>query len=90
MNKKGKYDMATEFSRKAFETSRQMGHSAAAVDFNRVLYGIAKAHKNLQLFNKNVELSTRRTLTNLLSWKYNENRELVLQDIASGREEDHN
>ena len=74
--------MATDFSRKAFEASRQMSNSGA-IDFNRVLFGIAKAHKNLSLFNKNIELKSRKTITNLLCWKYNEEKESALENVAS-------
>jgi hypothetical protein len=55
-----------------------------ATDFNRVLFGIAKAHKNLAYFNKNVELLTRKSIGNLLNWKYDEeNREFILQNVQS-------
>jgi hypothetical protein len=84
-NSQGKYDVATEFSQKAFEASRQMSeYQAKSVEFNRVLFGIAKAHKNLGLFNRNVEVASRKTIGNLLAWKYdNERKELVLQDISN-------
>ena len=41
-----------------------------AIEQNRVLYGISKAHKILSLFNKNVELGTKETISNLLKFKY--------------------
>lgn len=41
-----------------------------ATEANRVLYGISKAHKILKHFNANVELGTRKTINNLLKWKY--------------------
>ena len=55
--------MATDYSRKAFEAARQINNTNA-IDFNRVLFGIAKAHKNLSFFNKNIELKTRKTVYN--------------------------
>lgn len=78
---KGNYDTATEYSKKAFDISRQM-NQRDATEYNRVLYGISKAHKILNLFNENVELGTKQTIKNLLQWKYEppEITEKILSD----------
>lgn len=62
--------------------SRQM-NQRDAVEQNRVLYGISKAHKILNLFNQNVELGTKKTINNLLKWKYEppEATEKILSDL---------
>ena len=53
------------------------------VDFNRVLVGISKAHNNLVHFNQNIELNTRKTITNLIKWKYEPNGDQILLDKTS-------
>ena len=57
--------------------------NCGATEYNRVLYGISKAHTNLNIFNKNVELGTKQTINNLLKWKYESNgqAEKLLFDI---------
>ena len=79
---KGKYDTATEYSKQAFDCSRQMNHREST-EYNRVLFGITKAHKNLKNFNDNVEFATRKTINNLIKWKYDTERENVLSDKVS-------
>jgi hypothetical protein len=54
-----------------------------STEYNRVLFGITKAHKNLKNFNDNVEFATRKTITNLIKWKYDTERENVLSDKVS-------
>jgi hypothetical protein len=82
LNKKGNYELATEYSKKAFDITRQISQRDAT-EYNRVLYGISKAHTNLNIFNKNVELGTKQTINNLLKWKYESNgqAEKLLFDI---------
>lgn len=80
-NSLGNYETATNYSKKAFEVSRQMNHREAT-EANRVLFGISKAHKVLKHFNKCVELGTRKTINNLIKWKYEspDNCEKILMD----------
>ena len=52
-----------------------------AIEANRVLYGISRAHKTLKHFNGNVELGLRKNINNLLKWKYEAERsEQILMD----------
>jgi hypothetical protein len=39
---------------------------------NRVLYGIAQAHNLLHHLNKNIEINNKKSINNLLTWKYSE------------------
>lgn len=80
-NSLGKYETATNYSKKAFDISRQI-NQREATEYNRVLYGISKGHKMLKHFNDNVELNTRKTINNLLKWKYGstDNCEKTLMD----------
>ena len=75
-NLKGKYETASEYSQKAFEVSRRMNHSDA-IEFNRVLFGISKAHNNLKNFNKNIETANRTTINNLMTWKYDPRKDKI-------------
>jgi len=61
--------VATNYSKKAFDISRQTGHREAT-EHNRVLFGIARAHRSLSLFNSNVEESSRKSINKLVRWKY--------------------
>ena len=76
---KGKYEVATNYSKKAFDISRQI-NQREATEQNRVLFGISRAHKMLSHFNENVELGTRKTIHNLIKWRYEspENCEKIL------------
>ena len=62
--------------------SRQM-NQRNAVEQNRVLYGISRAHKILNLFNQNVESNSKQAINNLLKWKYEsqESTEKILSDL---------
>lgn len=73
--------MATDYSKRAFDISRQINDREAS-EHNRALYGISKAHKMLTHFNENVELGTRKSIDNLIKWKYEspENCEKILMD----------
>ena len=86
---KGKYETASEYSHKSFEALRQMhGHgNAKHLDYNRVLFGISSAHKNLRFFEKNIELATRKTLNNLIWWKYDSRKEKLLSELVNHQEE---
>lgn len=75
-NSMGKYDIAAEYSQKAFEVSRQMNRSDA-VEYNRILFGISKAHANLKNFNHNIELANRKTVNNLMTWKYDPRKDKI-------------
>ncbi len=68
-NSLGKYEVATSYSKKAFDISRQI-NQRDATEHNRVLFGIARAHKALGLFNENVERAGRNNIDNLVRWKY--------------------
>lgn len=58
-----------------------------AIEYNRVLFGISKAHKNLNIFNLNVELANRKTINNILKWKYEEDHENILKDTKDEENE---
>jgi hypothetical protein len=82
---KGNYETATNYSKKAFDISRNIcvqGSINQSTEYNRVLYGISKGHKMLKHFNDNVESGTRKTINNLLKWKYDspDNHEKILMD----------
>ena len=63
-----------------------------SIEHNRILFGISKAHKVLKHFNGNVELGSRKTINNLLTWKYEsaESSEKVLKNISADDEEPSN
>ena len=84
---KGKYEVAADYSKKAFDISRQMNHRDV-IEYNRVLVGISKAQNNLVHFNKNIEKGTRSTINNLLRWKYEQNGEKLLSHAKSENEEE--
>ena len=68
-NSLGKYDVSAEYARKAFDIAKQMNYQDL-IDSTRVLYGITKAHKTLKYLNQNVEMSSRKTVNNLMKWKF--------------------
>lgn len=53
------------------------------LDYNRVLFGISTAHKNLKAFEANVEFGKRKNINNLIWWKYDSRREKLLRDFKS-------
>ena len=53
-----------------------MNHSDA-IEFNRILFGISKAHNNLKNFNENIELANRKTINNLMTWKYDARKDKI-------------
>lgn len=55
---------------------------------NRVLVGLAKAHANLKFFNMNVEIASRNTINNILTWKYEPELEQVLKNIQNDQKEE--
>ncbi|RNA08109.1 tetratricopeptide repeat 29 [Brachionus plicatilis] len=79
-NAMGKYEQAAAYSKKAFDNSRQLNLNDQ-LENNRVLVGLAKAHANLKYFNMNVEIASRKTITNILTWKYEPELEEVLKDV---------
>lgn len=87
MDFKGKYEQAADYSRKAFDNSRQLNLNDQ-LDNNRVLVGLAKAHANLRYFNINVELANRKTINNILTWKYETGLEQILKDFQNDQEDE--
>lgn len=77
---KGQYETASEYAKRSFDASRQM-HDLNHLDYNRVLFGISTAHKNLKYFEKNVEFAKRKNINNLIWWKYDSRREMLLRDF---------
>ena len=53
-----------------------MNHSDA-IEYNRILFGISKAHNNLKHFNANIELANRKTINNLMTWKYDSRKDKI-------------
>jgi hypothetical protein len=72
--------MASKYAKKSFDVSRQI-NNLVSLEYNRVLFGISDAHKNLKHFNKNIELANRKAISNLIQWKYDTGKEKLLQDI---------
>ena len=65
--KKGQYDMATHYSKKAFEISNQIDKKTS--EFNRVIFATARAHKELKNFNLNIAKNTRDSIKELITSK---------------------
>ncbi len=63
----GQYDMATQYSKKAFEISNQIDKRTS--EFNRVIYATAKAHKELRFFNENVAANSKESVQQLIKSK---------------------
>jgi hypothetical protein len=84
---KGKYEVAADYSKKAFDISRQMNHRDV-IEYNRILVGISKAHNNLAHFNQNIEKGTRSTINNLIRWKYEQNGEKLLLNTKVENDEE--
>ena len=90
-NSMDKFEVAAEYARKAFEISKQMNYRDL-IDPARVLCGITRAHKMLNVFNKNIEIANRKTINNLLTWKYAASADKgdnVLRDVEPKSQEDH-
>ena len=61
------------------------------IDSARVLCGVTRAHKMLSVFNKNIEIANRKTVTNLVTWKYAASAEKgdnILRDVVPKTEQD--
>lgn len=59
------------------------------LEYNRVLFGISNAHKNLKLFENNIESGRRKNINNLIWWKYDSRREKLLRDYIVNSNDDY-
>ena len=64
----GNYEEATKYFDKAYNLSRSMGETAA-ININRVQFGIAMAHKMMPGFGGHVVLNKLPTVERLIEWK---------------------
>jgi len=64
----GKYDEATKYFDKAYNLSRSMGETAA-INVNRVQFGVAMAHKMMQGVGGHIVLNNLPALERLIEWK---------------------
>jgi len=67
-NTLGKYEEATKYFDKAYNLSRSMG-DVAAINVNRVQFGIAMAHKMMQSFGGHIVVNSLPALDRLVEWK---------------------
>lgn len=67
-NSLGNYEEATKYFDKAYNLSRSMGE-VAAINVNRVQFGIAMAHKMMPGFGGHVVINKLPTVERLIEWK---------------------
>lgn len=67
-NTLGKYDEATKYFDKAYNLSRSMGE-VESINVNRVQFGVAMAHKMLQVVGTHIVTNNLPSLERLIEWK---------------------